>query len=257
MSDQTGNEQSSLLSNTGASQETPESTTPESNSNDELTTLLASIKNEDGQPKYKDIPTALKSLAASQDYIKQLKSDIEQRDNQLTSVQSQLQEATTVEDFVNRLTTQQQEPSEQPTEQPSAPEGNGFDEALIEEYLAKREAKASQEKNITAVRNAIATAYGDEADAKLQAKAAELGMSLNDISELATRSSTAAIKLLGLDSTTTATKPNTNGTINSTAFQRAPEPQQAQKTAPSMLRGATSQQSIDYIRALRAEITGN
>ena len=53
---------------------------PTPSSNDQLANLLTGIKNERGEPKYKDVQTALEALRHSQEYIPTLKQEKEAND---------------------------------------------------------------------------------------------------------------------------------------------------------------------------------
>src|SRR6478735_4892142 len=92
-------------SNTNENQNggTPPNSNVQPNSFDNL---LDSIKNERGERKYADINTAFGALKASQDYIPQLKTELDSEKAARLALEAEVQRLKTIEDTVTKLTSQ-------------------------------------------------------------------------------------------------------------------------------------------------------
>ena len=94
-------------------EETP--ATPGNTQTDPFADKLQEIRNENGEPKYKDVETALSALKASQDYIKQLKGENQSWEEKYQSVKEELEKMGSIDDFVNRITPKQEESTPAPS----------------------------------------------------------------------------------------------------------------------------------------------
>ena len=70
-------------------------------------------------------------------------------------------------------------------------------ESLVENFLNKREKRASTEENLKYTNEQLEEIYGTEAEAKVQAKANELGLTKERLQEMAAESPSAFFALMG------------------------------------------------------------
>jgi hypothetical protein len=231
--------------------------TPASQGGDELNTKLASIMNEQGEPKYKDLATALDALKASQDFIPSLKNEVSQRDQELALLRSQIAESTgktqAQEEFVRLLQQSQQPQQVQPQSQAPQQLGNpaAVDvNSLVQAAFQAHHQQTLAEKNLNEVNSVLASQYGNKAVEHLTNKALELGTTTQALQEMAKTNPTMALTLLG------TVRPKTNmsyGGSNTAGFAPAPA---ATLQAPkeSLLMGAKSSQVSDFMRQIQAEV---
>ena len=148
-----------------------------------LTDQLASIKNPDGTPKYSDMAKALEGLANSQTYIPELKTQLETQNATIATLKEQLAKTDAIEDVVSRLTQAQQTQDTVVTTQNPTLDENAVSD-LVHKALDAKSIKDSQASNEALVNNALNQAYGDKANEVVEAKAAELGTTVQGIQEL-------------------------------------------------------------------------
>lgn len=156
--------------------------------------LLASIKNEQGENKYKDVPTALDALKHSQDFIKQLKEERDRLAKEREELLSQNEKLKTVEDTVFKLTSQQQQQQTTPPVISEEVVAN-----LVQETLTKREQAQVQQANVSKVVNQMQASFGENAEKAFYDKASEIGLSPLQINTLAAQSPQAVLRLFGLE----------------------------------------------------------
>lgn len=160
---------------------------------------LSTIMNEDGQPKYKDVETALDALAASQQFIEQLKQEKRAEEQARQEAEAKLSQMGSIEDFVNRI---------KPTAEPKTPEvtpkeAEGLSEEkiaqLMEQRLTERENAQLQESNLKTVVSKLSELYGgaDKAREAIKAKAKELGTTPSELQDLSRKNPAMALTLLG------------------------------------------------------------
>lgn len=177
-------------------------TTPASNggtapTNDQLTTLLAGIRNERGEQKYKTVEEALKALGHSQEFIPQLKNEKQELEQQLAQLKPIAEKVTQLEDVISKLTTQSG------TQSQNTPSSAGLSEeqiaTIVERELGRKEQEKFAKQNIDTVKNAVLAKYGDKAQEVFYKRASELGMSNEEFNILAARTPKAVLKLVGID----------------------------------------------------------
>lgn len=205
---------------------------------DPVATMLMSIKNENGEPKYKDLNTALQALQASQEYIPTLKAQLEAEKAEAQRLRVEAARLSTIEETVLALTQRQQEP-------PGTPPV-GLDEGKIAELvnrtLTAKEQQATSAANVQSVVSTLQSVFGTDAEKKFIEKAQEMGMSVQEMNTLAAKSPKAVLSMLGVTGQS-APKPNTSatqGTVNTSAFQPNPQTFVGRNTK-SMMVGATTQ----------------
>lgn len=174
----------------------PQNNTP-ATSQDDLTTLLSAIKNERGEPKYKDVKTALEALKHSQEFIPNLKSDMDALKADLEEARQEAARVRELESVVERLAQGNSGGTTKPT-QISQEEIT----KIVESTLSNAQQKAVETQNVSAVTNKVRESFGQDAEAKFYQKAAEAGLSREAINTLAKQSPAAVFKILGIDAVT-------------------------------------------------------
>lgn len=218
---------------------------------DPFATLLAEIKNADGQPKYKDVQTALAALKVSQEFIPTLQSQLAQETAKAAAAAEEAARAKELERLVESLT----KPSTPPTP-PSAPQGAPVDIAAeIQKALAAQKASEAAKTNTDSVIARLHAEYGAEAEKTFYAKAQENGLGVAEINALAAKSPKAVYALLGLSSEGKR-QPNvapTGSTINTTGFTPTVDSLIGKNKVGTRL-GATAQDAIEEVRRSREMI---
>ena len=165
---------------------------------------------------FKDPQVLAKSKLESDNYIKQLES-------QLTELRSELSKEEASKKLLAELQGRRQDPNATPA--PKQGETNPSDtkpvlsedviQRLVEETLSKREQTNTAAQNTKMVQDQLQQKYGTEAKAHVEKKAQELGMSFDRLSALAAESPTAFMTLIGEPKP--EFKPPVSGTINTAA----------------------------------------
>lgn len=158
--------------------------------------LLGMVTNENGERKYRDVPSALQGLQHAQTFISQLKSENAQLKQEMEGLRIQTQKIAELEQTIKTLTANVQNPPEQ------RPEGAVLNEQTLAEILdrklSEREREAQRAANISKVVNSVREKFGDKAEEVFYGKAKELGMTVAEINELASKSPTAVLGLIGV-----------------------------------------------------------
>lgn len=180
-----------------------------------IITLLSEIKNERGEPKYKSLPDALNALKHSQEYIPQLTGQLSQKDAELIAARAEAARVVELEKTVLALTQKPEPPSGTPPQAGLTPEQIA---ELVTRTLSQKEQADLAKRNTALVADTLKANFGTEAEAKYNAKAAELGMSVAEFNSLAARSPAAVLQMLGAKTQATPASPTTP-TINTAGFQ--------------------------------------
>lgn len=202
--------------------------------------LLSQIKNERGEPKYKNVQDALNGLLHAQTFISTLKNEQSQKDTELQRLREEAQRLQVLEETVARLTSTDLDKKDEKTTQPELSEEKLAE--LVNKTLTKREQEILAKQNLKTVTTAFAEAFGTEAEKTFYGKASEVGLTRDEVNALAAKSPAAVFKMLGVSA---PTKPNngspTQGSINSSGLTPAQQTflKRNDKTA---LVGATTQE---------------
>ena len=185
--------------------------TPNTSNNDALDTILQSIKNDRGEPKYKSVEDALVALRHSQEYIPLLNSKLTERERELEELHKQKNSQAELESLVERLTQSNQAPNTN---------AGAIDESKIAELVEQKLQASRQAQTATENRNMVETAlrqkFGDEKIAEvLQHKAQEMGLSKQEIADLAARSPKAVLTMFGVSEDGVQRQPRTPPTESS------------------------------------------
>ena len=165
---------------------------------------------------FKDPQVLAKSKLESDNYIKQLES-------QLTELRTELSKEEAAKKLLAELESRRQAPNANSL--PKQGETNPSDtkpelsedviQRLVEETLSKRETTQTAKQNAKMVQDQLVQKYGTEAKTHVEKKAQELGMSFERLSALAAESPTAFMSLIGEPKP--EYKPPVSGTINTAA----------------------------------------
>lgn len=180
----------------------PEDKTQTQNSDDPLKDLLGSIKNEQGEQKYKDVETALKALQVSQtEFIPTLLKEKKELEARLGETSEELTKRKTLEELTEALKAQPKQPEQAaastPAEAPQSVANPEVDlDALLESKLAQRDQASQETKNYTSVVNEITSKYGDKATEHIQNTATRLDTSVKELESIARKNPKLALSLL-------------------------------------------------------------
>ena len=213
-----------------------------------FTDQLSMIKNENGEQKYDSVPKALDALAHSQQYIPQLKTEVSAKDAEIAALKEELAKREAVGDVVDKLTAQQAQPE-------STPQVSGLNEQdvlnLVQNFSQQQAQQQTAVTNEKLVSDALFGQYGDKTQEVVANKAAELGMTVEALQGLSQTSPQAALQLFGTQAATTPK--TTTGSVNLN-MQPAEETFDVPKPEKSVLRGASTNEQIDYLRKIRENV---
>lgn len=214
---------------------------------------LAKIVNERGEPKYKDLQTALDALKASQEYIPQLKSRTQELEEKIKLMETEASKHASLEEFVDRMKQSGvQEPSaDVPQGGLSQEQVQEMLEKFIPNYLQSREQETLATRNLQAVESTLKEAYGDKVLDVISAKAQELDMSKEAFIEWSKTSPKAVLSLFD-------TKPQSQRKPSTSTTNIPPiapdKPSGLQRPQKSLLLGATSKEQREFMAAVRQEV---
>jgi hypothetical protein len=223
--------------NSGTNPNTPQPGNGGNSQNDQLTTLLAAIKNERGEPKYKTVEDALKALQHSQEYIPTLKQTKEELEARLQAVSAKADKVDQLTALVEQLTQTNKEPA---ANQPSSVLTEEQVADLVQKTLTKTQKEAVQKQNLETVITTMKTVFGDKASEVFYQRAQELGISREDFNAMAAKTPQAVLKLVGADNS--SQNRNLPSNINTNGFQPKPDSAIGRNKAKSTLLGATTEE---------------
>ena len=204
---------------------------------DPYATMLESIKSSDGRVKYATVSDALSSITHAQTHI----STVEEENAKL---KAELTKRASVEESLAQLATKQ-DPVEPPS--PSGPQEQDL-AAMIDHALNSRKAMDTAQANQSAVATKLGELFGENAEAEYNKTAAELGVDVNFLNDMAAKSPLAVLKYFS--EKPAAPQPNTRGTINTQALSQQPQQQQPFQ---SVMSGAGTEDVIAAFRRHKPE----
>lgn len=213
---------------------------------------LQAIRNEEtGKPKYENLDEALKGLKHSQEYIPQLKSEVEQYKAELEQLKGELGKREAVEDVLARLTANKQEGN--PVDTTPQQVAGLSEEAvakLVESKLQENQSKAQQSANMSKVEQALNSQFGDKARDVIASKAKELNISVKELGELSATKPEFVLAAFNAKQQSTIKPTTTSVTIPGT------KPSVPEVTAPtkSLIRGATAKDQEAFIREIQESV---
>ena len=213
--------------------------------------LLKSIKNENGEPKYKDVNSALSSIPHSQQFIDTLKNEKQTLENQLREAQAELEKRESVEQVVQKLFDDRPNNQNQSTD--PSPVG-GLDENKVRELFSammnQQRSQETQASNLQQVTAKLSELYGDKAKTVIADKAKELSTTAEELGKLAANNPTMALALLG--GSKLIDKAPAIGTI--TPNHQPPADGGLEAPKKPLLRGATSREVNDYWQQVKQDV---
>lgn len=249
-SEETPTTESTQQQQTSASeQQPPQEPAPATSSDSVWADQLASIKNESGEPKYRDLPTAIDALRHSQQYIPQLKQENESLREELERTKAELEQRGNLDETIERLTSQsQQAPSSQETQGLTTEQV----QEMLEQQLSQRELQQRATSNAQKVEQAIVQMYGDKTKDVVANRAKELGVSPTKLGSLAAENPDMVLALFNVKSQS----PQGNPSSSSVSIPPVNPPKNSEVERPekSLLSGAKYKDQSDYLRKIQESV---
>lgn len=185
--------------------------------------------------KYSSVDKALESIAPAQDHIQRLESE-------MAELKAQLSTQSSVEETLRKFA--EQKAVDTPTSQPV-----DLNE-VVNQVTQRLDANAQAEQRVAnqkSVANKLAEQFGDMQKAKgmFEAKAKELGMSVQDMDNLAATSPQAVFQMFGTGAQSTSQRA-TQSSVNTEAMQSTTNP--TPQEVPGVMFGASAEQVADAWR---------
>lgn len=211
--------------------------------------LLASIKNENGEQKYKSVEDAIKGLEHSQNFISTLLSEKREKEEELRQLREQAQKQKSIEDVLKELNARNETPQEPKSKTP--PVGELSEEsiaALVRKELTNVSNQTRETQNASEVQNTLITKFGDKVNEVVAAKAAELGTSPSDLGELAKKNPKLVLSLFN------ASKQTVTPTSSSINLPTSQAPAVIEPPSKSLLLGASSNDQKEYLKKIKEHV---
>lgn len=235
----------SIFSDNEKPQETPVKETTENNSL--FADQLSKIVNERGEPKYKTVEDALEGNAHAQKYITELKQELETIKTSHLTVEQELAKRKSVEEALERLAPRQDQQAE--------PKPNGLDgdelARTVEELLNKRENTTKQQQNFESVVSSISSQYGDKAAEQIGLKAKELGVTKQELEQMAREKPSLVLQLFNLKQQSSSNVTSSGQRVPS---DYTPRPDETPRPTKSMMSGATTRERVAYLQEIRKSV---
>jgi hypothetical protein len=202
--------------------------------------LLLTIKNEQGEPKYKTIEDALKALANSQAFIPKLLDEKRTVEDELKQLREKAGKIDNIEEVLKKLTANTDTANEK------TPPASGLDAdavaKLVKDQLEALNQQGAAKRNIDEVQNALKQKFGEKVKEAVAAKAASLGTTPEKLGELAATSPAMVLALF--DSQKSSVSPTPAGSVK---LPSVPKPLAVERPAKSVLLGATSREQKEHM----------
>lgn len=210
--------------------------------------LLATIKNEAGEQKYKSVEDALKALANSQAFIPQLLGEKRAVEEELTSLREKVNKIDSIEDVIKKLTANDK--NLQDTTPPASGLSAEAVQELVRNHLRDQEQIKLHETNIATVTNALKQKFGDKVGAAIASKAAELGTTPEELGSLAAKNPNMVLAYFNVPKGPSFTP--TTSSVNLPQVKN--ETFEVSRPAKSVLLGATSRDQKAHMLEHKAAI---
>ena len=201
---------------------------------------LKAIKNDKGEPKYKDIESALEALEHSQQFIETLKTEKSVQQQELEDARKELEKRQSVEDIVNNLTKNDQDP------EPKADPHNdsGLDEEkvlnLVNQALEKQRQSSQAEQNLNNVISKLSEAYGDNTKKAIEKVASDIGSTADELKKLSMSNPKLVLSLFRDVKVEGENQPS----HSSNTPPRGTPPVEAPKPTKSIMKGGASNKEV-------------
>lgn len=221
-------------------------TTPQTNP---FSDQLKMILNETGEQKYKSVEDALKALMHSQQYIPTLKHESESKDAKIAALEAELASRKTAEQLLSEHAVKPTLPETPPvqglSEQPVDIEN------LVIQALTRQQQATQAQQNEDAVQSVLRETFGETAKTVVAQKAAELGMTVEQLGALSRTSPKAVLSFFNVQQ---STKPNLNSSSINTLTLKPQQPDELARPQKSLLSGARNKEVIEYMRQVRDHV---
>ena len=210
--------------------------------------LLASIKNEQGEPKYKTVEDAIKALASSQAFIPQLLSEKKTLEEEIVTLREKAKKVDNIDEVLAKLSAKEPDPSAKET-----PSASGLNEEavvnLVKKALEDRDNVSKQRTNLQLVQATLAEKFGDKATEAVRKKAQELGTTPEKLGQLSVENPNLVLALFNAEKVKPAQPSTSSVNLHTKA---APVP--LERPSKSLLLGATSKEQTAYMKQIKQEI---
>ena len=218
--------------------------------------LLANIKNEKGEQKYKNIEEALKALQNSQEYIPKLHQEIDSLKSQKNTLEEQYEKALSISEKIDLLLDERdnsgapkldEEPPVEPPKAEEPPQGLNTDDLYrdFRQRLRNEEASRIQENNLAHVNSVLSKMYGDKSYEYIANKSTEYGMTVDQMKNLAATNPKAALNLLGVSG---KKEMNIGNSFNSSNFKTT-EDNEIRRNRNTLLGASSNQVNAEFKNA--------
>lgn len=220
---------------------------------DDVTTLLSSITNEEGKPKYDSVAKALEALRHSQEHIRKLEQDSRERAEELRRIREAETSRETVEELINKAIAAKSVETEIPSSvtPQSGPVDADAVSKLVRESLELERSREIGLRNIQEVQDALTKKFGDKAGEMVGAKATELGLTTEYLKNLAITSPKAALALFNVSQVHTSA-PSTSSVNIPISFNNGAT--ELARPTKSLLSGASTKDQVAYLQQVRAHV---
>jgi hypothetical protein len=153
--------------------------------------LLKTITSQDGRQKYATLSDAINSIPHAQQHISTLEQELKAERDRATALAEKLEKASKMEDVLSQVAQKEAagKPSVEINEQQVA--------ALIEQVMSNKERASTTKQNQQSVAQSLLQKFGDKAESVYNQKAAELGVDVNFLNDMAAKSPKAVLQFFG------------------------------------------------------------
>jgi hypothetical protein len=217
---------------------------PASNPTSTVPTEVADLVGEG--KKYRSVEDALKSVPHAQKHIETLEQEN-------ARIKSELEKRRTAEELLEEIRNGISQPAAgtpAPTFDPNTIE------STVEQLLARKEAKRSADSNISQVVSKFQEVFGDKEKAEQEyiKIAAEAGLSVQMLNNLAATSPAAVLKLAGIGTAKQQPVGKPSSTVNTESFSQG-NTQQLSSKVPAV--GSTTKDLMQAVRNAREKVMSN
>lgn len=163
-------------------------------SSNPFTDKLSAIKNEKGEPKYKDVESALEALQHSQTFIETLKQEKQAEAERIRELETELAKRKSVDEAVERLMGNKGK-SEDDRQTSQSLDAKAIEE-LIQSTLSRQKQGEMAERNLNEVVSKLSEMYGSEAQRVIAKRAVELNTTPQELEKLSRSNPSMALHLL-------------------------------------------------------------
>lgn len=180
--------------------------------------------------KFKTQEDLAKGKVEADAFIVTLQNTINQLADELKQANVSADRKAHLENLMSTLTNTTKNPSEtkqgnQP-QNPSNQSGSGLSHDDVVKLLEQRDAQAAQARNLAEAYNPVRKVYGDKTDEVIAAKAKQLGMSVEQLENLAKTSPAAFLNVVGVNARDNSTRSMANhSSVNAVGGNGGHEPQ--------------------------------